>query len=101
MIRFQDVRVIGNTGKNSGLFHVTKNAYFEGKDCLFIENRAFGRGVVVFAEQKESLAAFINSTFIRNHGMYGGLFYSDTNGKISSLNSTFSENFAFQGGIGF
>ena len=74
----------GNSAKDRALVHVAKNAYFEAIDCDFIENRGFGRGVLLFSDQELSISALMNSRFFRNHGMYGGLFYTDNKAKIAT-----------------
>lgn len=43
-----------NTGKANALIHISKNSYFAAYNSEFIENVAFGRGVIIFSEQKKA-----------------------------------------------
>jgi hypothetical protein len=86
----QNVTLRGNSAKDRALVHVTQNAYFEVRDSDFIENRGFDRGVLVFSEQENSISALINSRFFRNHGMYGGLFFTDNKATISTIDCIFN-----------
>lgn len=60
--------------------HISKNSYLAILYSDFIENVAFGRGVIVFSEKEYSIVDISYCNFIRNSGIQGGVFFSDKSG---------------------
>lgn len=58
------------------------------------------RGSVLFADFKGVYIYVNNSTFTQNYAYLGGVFYSHQSSFVEIENSIFSSNFGIQGGIG-
>ncbi|CDW85269.1 UNKNOWN [Stylonychia lemnae] len=109
---FRNIQFIQNNGSfmelkptnqldftNPQVISILDCQFIQNKNSLFLKNYGFGRGSILFGEQKYSYCTINNSIIDGNYAKYGGVFYVERDSLLKVYDSLIINNFAVIGGV--
>ncbi|TNV74883.1 hypothetical protein FGO68_gene8181 [Halteria grandinella] len=97
-VKLNRVIMVKNSGKEA-LLYVSRGIDLEIQNSIFTENHSLARGSIILAETNTAVVHVYNTTFSSNYAIQGGVFFVQIYALINISDCTFERNFALLGGV--